>query len=252
MKNKLSKAAVAGILFGALLLTGCTQAPSAPLEPTQGVSNTQAPTIAPSEPASPSESTTAPLDEAAQAEQDKKEAAELAKKLESAPLGIDIKESLANYSTPEVAEFAKEHNVAEGIRTGLSFYQDLIYTSDFYSMRDSSKDFDLINVDKFADRMDYDLLARIETSIKKDAQFGYIPVANGKSELVYDLKDGKPVSVKLAKNDSSLPNIPTNVFNTPAVSAEVINETSGVRITGKQTITLQDISGKVAGRLQSR
>lgn len=158
------------------------------------------------------------------------EAKEIAKKQEETPLNIDIKEAISEYGSEEIkdAVSSKEVNVEKAVKTGLSFYQDLIYTSDFYKERDTSKDFELINVDRFTDRMDASLIADIENSINETGKLDAIFVMDSKGGFAYEDKSGK-------KHTYTATQIPASNFNTPAIS---MTDSGSVRIDGWRNMTL--------------
>lgn len=220
-KRNIGNGAAIALTFG-LLLTGCSATPEAPAPAPTTAAAVETPKATESTKLDASES---PMTEA----EETAEAKEIAKKQESNPLGIDIKEAIDQFGSPEIkaAGKSKEINVEKAVHTGLSVYQDMTYTKEFYKARDASKDFVLINVDKFTDRMDADAIASAEQGIKKSGQFKGVFTTDSKAKFTYD-DNGK-------KRSYTVTQIPSNKFDLPAIS---LTDAGTVSIAGWQYMTV--------------
>lgn len=165
----------------------------------------------------------------------KEESKELTSYMDENPLRIDIDYALKNYGDPKINEvFPKEDfNTKEGIRFGLSLYQDLTNLQDFYEKRDATKDFDIVNA--FSDKMTAELMERYRKEIGENGRFTGIPVANSAGTLGAT-KEGVNLDFS---------SIPESYWNSPSIST-VYDKKYGnvIRILGKRTIAVHVESGE--------
>jgi hypothetical protein len=156
--------------------------------------------------------------------------------LEKNPLRIDVDYALKNQS--DVASIEKvfpkaDFDIKEGVRTGLSLYQDLTNLQDFYTARDTKNDFNIIL--GYADKMTAEAVEAAKKDIQEHGKYTGILTADSTGS-VGTTPDG--VNLKFSE-------IPESYWNSPAIST-VYDKQYGnlIRIIGKRTIAVHVESGE--------
>lgn len=164
-----------------------------------------------------------------------KDADAAAKSIDQYPLQIDIDYALKNYADPKLNEvFPKENfDVKEGVRYGLSLYQDLTSLQDFYEPRDGTKDFELIL--PFADKMTAEALEAAKADIAKNGHYSGIPTADSTGTLG---TTSEGINLKVA-------GVPQSFWNSPGIRT-IYDKKYGnvIEITGYRTIGVVVDSGE--------
>lgn len=152
------------------------------------------------------------------------------------PLGIDIDKALKDYSTPDVATIfpEAEFDVAAGVRFGLSTYQELVQTKNFYDPRDGTKDGELIA--PFLDRFDDKMHKEITDSISEKGKTNLIPTSLPSGVFAHDDETATDI----------IPvDMPESTWGTPSVEIKY-SESVGdyINVAGLRRISVTSTSGE--------
>lgn len=156
--------------------------------------------------------------------------------LDKNPLRIDIDYALKTYGdTKSINETfpSSDFDIKEGVRTGLSLYQDLTSLQDFYEPRDAKNDFNIIL--GFSEKMTAELIENAKKDISEHGKYTGILTADSKGSIGTS-KEGI---------DLNFAEVPESYWNSPAIST-VYDKTYGnvIRIIGKRTIAVHVNSGE--------
>lgn len=216
MKTKTRKPLVALSLLAAIALTGCAGDKLTPENaPTPTVATQAAKTAEPTATAielpegKPLESIDPTAVQTADPDREMSDLDEEMREGKNTAKSIDLDHIVENWTDDEVFTYYDKTEVKEGIDHGLGVYYDLTQMRNFYVKRDATKDFDLVNNELFADRIDRGVMAEMEEVTAKNGAFSHIKTAPGNTE-VGTLPNGDKLSIT---------NSPTFTFNDPQVYA---------------------------------